>query len=179
LWRIGARPGRRYGRGVVERAPTGLVVGRFCPPHLGHRHLITSAAALVDRLVVFVNSRDDEPIPGERRAAWLAEAHPDVRVVEVRHALPTDFGDPDVWERWMMLFRSHWPYADGPHIVFSSEAYGEELARRFGARAVAVDPDRTTVPVSATMIRERPLEHLHLLEPSVAAWVEAWGRGRA
>ena len=62
-------------------------------------------------------------------------------------------------------------------VVFSSEPYGNEIARRFGARAVAVDPSRTAVPVSATLIRERPLEHLHFLAPPVRAWVEAQARG--
>jgi HTH-type transcriptional regulator, transcriptional repressor of NAD biosynthesis genes len=152
--------------------PTGLIVGRFCPPHLGHSHLIDEAGRAVDHLVVMVNTRDSEPIPGELRAGWLAELHPDVTVVEVRHDLPTDFHDRDLWERWMALFREKWPLADGPDVVFSSEPYGDEIARRFGARAVAVDPARTTVPVSATLIRERPLEHLDFLAPPVRTWVE-------
>ncbi len=153
--------------------PTGLIVGRFCPPHLGHSHLIERAAGAVDRLVVMVNTRDGEPIPGELRVAWLAELHPDVVVVEVRHDLPTDFDDEELWARWMALFRARWPLPEGPHVVFSSEPYGDEIARRFGARAVAVDPARTAVPVSATLIRERPLEHLQFLAPPVRAWVEA------
>jgi HTH-type transcriptional regulator, transcriptional repressor of NAD biosynthesis genes len=162
---------------VTDR--TGLIVGRFCPPHLGHSHLIDEAARRVDRLVVMVNTRQGEPIPGEKRAAWLAELNPDVTVVEVRHDLRTDFDDEDLWERWMDLFRSHWPYDDGPDVVFSSEPYGEEIARRFGARAVAVDPARTTVPISATLIRERPLEHLEFLAPPVRAYMEQQARGAA
>jgi HTH-type transcriptional regulator, transcriptional repressor of NAD biosynthesis genes len=153
--------------------PTGLIVGRFCPPHLGHSHLIEQAGRTVDRLVVMVNTREGEPVPGELRAGWLAELHPDVVVVEVRHDLPTDFDDQELWARWMALFREHWPLTEGPHVVFSSEPYGDEIARRFGARAVAVDPARTAVPVSATLIRERPLEHLQYLAPPVRAWMEA------
>ena len=40
----------------------GLIVGRFCPPHLGHSFMIDAAAAKVDQLVVMVNTRDGEPI---------------------------------------------------------------------------------------------------------------------
>src|SRR5436853_90478 len=79
------------------------------------------AAATVDRLVVMVNTRVGEPIPGGLRVGWLAELHPGVRVVEVHHDLATDFADEALWARWMALFRSHWPYPDGPHVVFSSE----------------------------------------------------------
>lgn len=157
---------------------TGLIVGRFCPPHLGHSHLIETAADQVDHLVVFVNTRSTEPIPGDLRAGWLAELHPDVTVVEVRHDLDTDFADQELWDRWMVLLRAHWPLRDGPDLVFSSEGYGSELAVRLGARGVAVDPARDAVPISATQIREAPLEHLDFLAPAVRGWVETWGRER-
>lgn len=157
--------------GVVR---TGLVIGRFCPPHLGHSHLIARAAEQVDQLVVFVNTRDGEVVPGALRTAWLAQLHPEATVIEVHHDLDTDFGDEALWARWMTLLRSAWPGpGEGPDVVFSSESYGNELARRFGAEAVGVDPGRVTVPVSATMVREAPADHLDRLAPPVRAWVEA------
>jgi HTH-type transcriptional regulator, transcriptional repressor of NAD biosynthesis genes len=154
---------------------TGLVIGRFDPPHLGHSYLIEQAAAQVDALVVYVNTSDGEAAPGGLRAAWLAELHPDVTVVEVRHDLRTDWSDEALWAEWISLFRSHWPYDAGPDVVFSSEGYGSEIARRLGAQGVAVDPERGAVPVSATMVRADPLAHLHFLAPPVRAWVEAGG----
>jgi NadR type nicotinamide-nucleotide adenylyltransferase len=161
-----------------ERRPTGLIIGRFCPPHLGHSHLIRAAADQVDALVVFVNTRDGEVIPGSLRAGWLSELHPDVTVVEVRHDLDTNFDDPELWRRWMELLRESWPFDEGPDIIFSSEGYGSELARRFGADEVVVDQGRVTVPISATQIREAPLDHLDYLAPPVRQWVEVWGRER-
>jgi hypothetical protein len=94
--------------------------------------------------------------PGRLRAGWLDELHPHVAVVEVRHDLPTDFGDEGLWARWMELFRRHWPHDDGPHAVFSSDPYVDGIAERFGAEPVVVDAERATVPVSATMIRTAP-----------------------
>ena len=152
---------------------TGLIVGRFNPPHLGHSHMIEWAAARCDRLVVFVNTRDGELVPGSLRAQWLAELHPDVRVVEVAHDLETNFADESLWAKWMELFRSHWPHSTGPDVIFSSDPYVDELARRFGAEAVVVDADRTTVPISATMIRESPGDHLEMVAPQVRAWIES------
>jgi len=157
--------GRRY--------PTGLIVGRFNPPHLGHSYMIDWAAARADRLVVFVNTRDGELVPGSLRAGWLAELHPDVRVIEVHHDLDTNFDDEELWAKWMALFRSKWPDEAGPHAVFSSDPYIAELAGRFGAEAVVVDAARTTIPISATEIREAPADHLDRLAPPVRAWVEA------
>ena len=153
---------------------TGLVVGRFDPPHLGHSFLIGAAATRCDELVVYVNSsavRDSAP--GALRAAWLAELHPDVRVIEVVHQLGTDFDDEELWQRWIELFREHWPHDTGPDIVCSSDPYVAELARRLGAEPVVVDADRVNVPISATMVRNDPGAHLAMLAPPVRAWVEA------
>lgn len=155
------------------RWPTGLIVGRFDPPHLGHSHMIEQALARVGTLVVYVNSRVSDAVPGDRRAGWLAELHPAARVVEVRHDLDTDFADEQLWQRWIALFRERWPLETGPDVVLSSDAYVEELARRLGAESDIVDPQRRAVPVSATLIRGDPGGHLDRLAPPVRAWVEA------
>ncbi len=153
---------------------TGLIVGRFDPPHLGHSFMIDWAAQRCGQLVVFVNSSTSaDTAPGELRAGWLAELHPAVHVRGVRHELWNDWDDEELWARWMALFRSEWPLAAGPHVVFSSDAYVSEIARRFDAESVVVDADRVTVPISATQIRESPMEHLDRLAPPVRAWVEA------
>jgi len=159
------RPGAR-------RAPTGLIVGRFDPPHLGHSYLVEEAARRCDRLVVFVNSGATDAVPGARRAGWLAELHPDVTVVEVAHELRTDFADESLWLEWIDLFRRHWPHDDGPHAVFSSDPYVVELARRLDADAVVVDAERRAVPISATRIRANPDAHLDRLALPVRNWVE-------
>ncbi|MET0144944.1 MAG: adenylyltransferase/cytidyltransferase family protein [Ilumatobacteraceae bacterium] len=163
-----------------SRAATGLVIGRFDPPHLGHSFLIEQAAARCDQLAVYVNSSTvRDAAPGDLRAAWLADLHPGVRVIEVVHDLPTDWGDEGLWLRWIELFQRHWPFATGPDLVCSSDPYVAELARRLGAEPVVVDADRVNVPISATRIRDDPAAHLAMLAPPVRAWVEQhWVDGR-
>jgi HTH-type transcriptional regulator, transcriptional repressor of NAD biosynthesis genes len=157
----------------VSRHATGLIVGRFDPPHFGHSHMIEWAAQRCAELVVFVNtSPERDTAPGDLRARWLAELHPEVTVIEVRHRLGTDFDDEALWAQWMALFSEMWPHDEGPHAVFSSDDYVVELASRFGADHVVVDAERTTVPISATQIRQDPARHLHRLAPPVRAWVE-------
>jgi NadR type nicotinamide-nucleotide adenylyltransferase len=159
---------------AAPTAPTGLIVGRFDPPHLGHSYMIERAASQCEQLVVFVNtSPDRDTVPGDLRAGWLAELHEEVTVVEVRHRLGTDFDDEELWAKWMALFADHWPHEVGPHVVFSSDAYVVELASRFGADHVVVDAERAAVPISATEIRTDPGAHLDRLAPRVRAWVEA------
>ena len=158
--------------GDTDIFDTGLIVGRFHPPHLGHSWFIDVAARRCRRLVVFVNTRIGEAVPGELRARWLADLHPHVTVREVAHNLDTDWNDEGLWNKWIELFRSHWPHESGPHAVFSSDSYVDELARRLGARAVVVDEPRVNVPISATQIRNDPLGNLGMLAPSVREWVE-------
>ena len=152
--------------------PTGLIIGRFDPPHLGHSYMIRWAAERCTRLVVFVNTKDGEAAPGELRATWLQDLHPDVTVVRVQHSLHNDWNDSDLWNKWMTLLRSKWPLNEGPHVVISSDPYVSELARRFDAEALVCDPERVNVPISATLVRNDPAAHLEKLAPEVRRWVE-------
>ena len=157
---------------------SGLIVGRFDPPHLGHSYMIEWALKRCERLVVFVNTKDGEAAPGDMRAAWLAELHPDVTVVQVAHTLHNDWNDEELWKKWIDLFRSKWPFEDGPDVVVSSDFYISELARRLGAEALVCDADRVNVPISATAIRNDPAAHLERLAPVVRRWVEQnWLKG--
>lgn len=136
--------------------------------------MIEQAAKRVDQLVVYVNwSSRRDTVPGELRATWLTELHPNVEIRGVWHQLGTDFDDEELWSKWMALFRDHWPYDDGPHAVFSSDPYVSGLAERFDAEAITIDAERNAVPISATQIRERPHDHLDMVAEPVRAWIES------
>lgn len=144
---------------------TGLVIGKFMPPHRGHLHLLAAAAARVDCLTVILFTKAGEPVPGDLREAWMRELFPGVDLRRVTEEHPVDFADPAAWAAWIGAIRRVLPA--GPDLVFSSEGYGDELARRLGARHVPVDRERAAVPVSGTMIREAPLAHWEFLPSCV------------
>ncbi|MFC7529554.1 AAA family ATPase [Actinoplanes sp. GCM10030250] len=149
----------------------GLIVGKFYPPHAGHHALIEAAAAVCERVTVVVAPSSGESIPLELRLEWLRAAHgPAVRFAGVYDDHPIDYDDPAVWELHMAVFRA----AAGTgrvDAVFSSEAYGTELARRFHAEAVVVDPERTRIPVSGTAIRADPVANWAYLGPGARGWL--------
>src|SRR5215207_783182 len=109
----------------------GLVLGKFLPYHAGHAHLIRAARAEVEELVVLVCSLPGDPIPGALRYAWVRECHPDCRVVHVAEEVPQAPEDDErFWPIWTELIARR----AGPiDVVFTSEDYGDELARRLGA----------------------------------------------
>lgn len=50
------------------------MVGKFYPPHLGHLHLITQAAAGCGAVTVLVMAARNETLPLANRVAWLRTA---------------------------------------------------------------------------------------------------------
>ncbi|WNV89273.1 AAA family ATPase [Umezawaea sp. Da 62-37] len=145
-----------------------LVLGKFYPPHAGHHHLIRTAAARSDRTTVAVLGSSAESIPLADRVSWLAAEHsadPGVVVVGDLDDHPMDFEDDAIWQLHIGVTRSvltRRAILDGDpsgapvDAVFSSEAYGDELAKRLGAEHVSVDPARSAFPVSGTAVREDP-----------------------
>ena len=164
--------GARARRGRRRRLlTTGLIVGRFCPPHLGHSHLIESAAAQVDQLVVFVNTRDGEVVPGELRAEWLARAasrrRPSSRCATTSTPTSTtrtsgSGGSPSSEHAGRST--------RGPDVDFSSEAYGTEIARRLGRRGGRRRPrPGGRADLGHDDPRADPRAHLDPLAPPVRA----------
>jgi NadR type nicotinamide-nucleotide adenylyltransferase len=145
---------------VIRR---GLIVGKFYPPHRGHKYLIDYARSQVDELWVIVCGKPEHEPSGELRAAWMREIHPDVNVLLIDDRLDAD--DSRLWAEnsigWLGF---------APDVVFTSEDYGERFAHYLGCRHVLVDRARGVVPVSGTAVRRDPSGCWEFLEPPVRAY---------
>jgi NadR type nicotinamide-nucleotide adenylyltransferase len=135
---------------------TGMLLGKFLPPHLGHVYLSEFAGRFVDRLTVVVCSLRREPIPGDLRFRWMGELLPFANVVHLTDELPQEpVEHPDFWNLWRLALIRVLP--EKPDFVFASEDYGRRLADELGAAFVPVDRERSAVPVSGTAIRTDPM----------------------
>lgn len=140
----------------------GVVVGKFYPPHRGHKHLIDTARSRVDRLAVILAHHPTQTIPGELRLAWLREIHPTCDI----HLVPDELADDSrEWAEFTINYLGR-----PPDVVFTSEDYGPRYAACMGARHVMVDRLRISVPCSGTAVRTAPLVNLDFLEPCVRAY---------
>jgi len=144
---------------------TGLIIGKFMPVHTGHLALIDAARAQVDTLTLILFSKPDEPIPGAVRLGWLRALYPTLTIHHIDEPGAVDYADEAAWAFWTAAIRAAHPAPVA--VVFSSEPYGLELARRLGARHVAFDPERTQMPISATQVRADPMAHWQYLPPPV------------
>ena len=140
----------------------GLVIGKFLPPHRGHKHLIDTALARCERVSVIVCDKPEMRPEGALRAKWLREIHPDADVILIDDRLPAD--DSRLWAENTRLV-----LGKSPDVVFTSEDYGEPYARFLGCEHVLVDRERRAVPCSGTLVRTSPLDALEFLEPCVRA----------
>lgn len=147
-----------------HRYKRGLVIGKFYPPHLGHKYLIDTAKSQCEELTVILCYKRSEMIPGTLRAQWLKQIHPDVYVKLIEDTKLAD-DDSKGWAAFTLDILGFVPDA-----VFTSEAYGDPYASFMGAIHVLVDKERTTIPISATKIRSNPLHHAQFLAPVVRAY---------
>ncbi|NNE41690.1 MAG: AAA family ATPase [Marinicaulis sp.] len=160
---MASRPPRGRCGDVISH---GLFLGKFMPPHRGHRFVCETALNMVDELTVLVCSTDAEPIDGALRAAWMAKAIPGANIVHMHRDIPQGPADhPDFWEIWEAAIREHAPQPISH--VFGSEPYIFRLANDLNATPVMIDPDREIYPVAASDIRDDPAEHWRdLLAPA-------------
>lgn len=154
----------------MRQATTGLVIGKFMPPHNGHLALIEFARQRCGNLIVLLGARLGEPISGQLRLEWLrslVDGNGRVRVDYTEDDLPeAPRADRRVSMVWADYLKKRYPDAD---VLFSSEEYGAYLAEYMGILHVPFDPQRTGVPVSGSGIRRHPLAHWGHLPPPVRA----------
>lgn len=142
----------------------GVVIGKFYPPHRGHKYLIDTAAAAVEELTVIVCGKAEQLINGDLRAAWLRAIHPTARVLAIDDHYPDD--DSRLWAALTVGW-----LGGPPDVVFTSEGYGDAYARYLGCDHILVDRARRIVPCSGTAIRADPLAHWAYLEPPVRGFL--------
>jgi len=141
---------------------SGVVAGKFNPPHLGHLFFIETAAASCDSLYVILCDRVGQTIAAADRASWLADAVPDnCSIIVTADDIPNDSKSWGI--RTRTLLSQH------PDVAFTSESYGETWAAAMGCAHELIDKNRLTVPVRATDIRVDLRRQFHLLLPAARA----------
>lgn len=141
----------------------GVVIGKFLPPHGGHRLLIETALSRCGRVVVIVCGKPGDPIPPELRADWLREIVPSAEIMLIDDRY--DENDSRVWAENTIGWLGR-----PPDVVFTSEHYGDAYAGHLGCFHVSVDPGRVAVPCSGTAVRSDPYAMWEFIDPPVRAW---------
>jgi HTH-type transcriptional repressor of NAD biosynthesis genes len=148
----------------------GFVCGKFYPFHLGHQYMIDQALLQCHYLYVFVIEQAAQAPCGELRRDAIDAAYPQFRSPCVDVRLVPDlahYEDDNEWAHDFALQIDYVTEGDSIDVVFSSEPYGELVAKQFGADFVVVDLDRIAIPVSGTLIRSDPEKHIDWVHPKM------------
>lgn len=144
----------------------GLVLGKFAPLHKGHQFLIKTALVQCDRVYVLVYDASEVSwIPLHRRANWIRTLYPEAHVIE-GHGAPSRTGLDEETIRIQDEYIASVMPEKITHF-FSSEKYGEHVAKGLGAVDIRVDQERLTWPVSGTRCRDNPDAMRDFMHPLV------------
>lgn len=184
----GSASGRRFRRG--------LVVGKFSPLHRGHELVIKHALADCDEVLIISYTVPEFPrCPAAVRERWLAELFPQTRRLVIdaaglavrcaeRGLTPRTIPDNDAGDephRRFCAWLCHAILDFHPDAVFTSEYYGDGFAAVLGeclsaetgasrtVNHVCVDRQRSTEPISGTMLRANPHAKREFMSPVVYA----------
>lgn len=145
---------------------TGLTLGKYAPFHRGHQYVIETALAEVDEMVVLIYDTHVTPIPLSVRANWIRTLYPQVTVIEAWDG-PEGYSNERAFEIQQEEYIIK--MLNGRRIThfYSSEFYGDHVSKALDALDRRLDEARTTVPISATMIRENPFRYREFIDDVV------------
>ena len=144
----------------------GFTIGKFAPFHKGHQFLIETALKEVDKMIVVVYDTDLIDIPSEHRAEWIKKLYPNVEI-KFAHNPPMQYGLDKESVNIQMKYLSEIMEDENPTHFYSSEKYGEHVAKYMNLVDRRVDNERKTFPVRSTMIRNDLDENKNWIENHV------------
>lgn len=145
----------------------GFLLGKFAPLHKGHQLLIETALAENDHVIIMIyHSPEFTTVPLPFRANWIKHLYPSVQVIEAWDG-PMEIGDtPEI----KAIHEAYILKTLGSKTIdnfYSSEFYGEHVSNALGAKDRRIDSDRSTIPVSATAIRDDLFGNRQFIDPIV------------
>lgn len=152
----------------MEDKVVGLVFGKFSPFHLGHQALINYALQYVHTLYIVVCSSDKEIITGKTRKQWIEVVIINLNLVSNQntHVIQYDYDEATLPNSSVSSEAISKIWADAllhllPKIdtLFTSELYGDYVAKFMNIKHVSFDPNRIAFPISASLIKHSLIDN--------------------
>lgn len=155
----------------VKMYKTGVLAGKFLPPHRGHLSAIINAATQCEILYVVVSHSDSQTeklckdsrcdyMSGIMRATWLSQelqGFDHIKVLLLDESNIPEY--PNGWAEWSQMLKEIVPAKID--VLFGGEPDYKKVNNIWFPESdyVLFDFSRERYPISATMIRNNPLEH--------------------
>ena len=132
---------------------TGFTIGKFAPFHKGHEFLIETALNEVDELYVVVYDTPKLDIDIDTKINWIKDRYPGVKIIKAFDS-PKQYGLDQDSVKVQMEYLEKQLGEVKPNVFYSSELYGEEVAKWMNIPHRMVDLERKNVPIGASKIRK-------------------------
>lgn len=141
----------------------GFTIGKFAPLHKGHQFLIEKALKEMDEFYIIVYETHLIKNNVKQRANWIEKLYPKAKILYAYNP-PSQYGlDKESVKIQIDYLKSIIKNIPVTHF-YSSEKYGEYVAKNMNVIDVRVDPERKHVPITATKIRNNTEENKGFLE---------------
>lgn len=152
----------------------GLIIGKFMPLHIGHENMFNYAMNLCDELFIVVLGHDGEPIPLSQRYKWVKDCDEfkdgldRVNIISLHYdpnkLNPSSESDLESAHQWADFLENQISCCD---VIIGSEEYVKFMAEYKGKHYEIYDEKRNNISISATEIRNNPVEKWGYLASSV------------
>lgn len=151
----------------------GFTIGKFAPLHKGHQYLIETALKEMDKFYIVIYETDVINIPIQTRANWIKKLYPQVEILYAYHP-PKRYGLDEKSVKIQMDYLL--PIIQNLNCThfYSSEKYGEKVAKYLNIIDRRVDEKREIIPIRATNIRENLEKNKEKIEDFIIKDIEKW-----
>lgn len=151
----------------------GFTIGKFAPLHKGHQYLIETALKEMDKFYIVIYETDVINIPIQTRANWIKKLYPQVEILYAYHP-PKQYGLDEKSVKIQMDYLL--PIIQNLNCThfYSSEKYGEKVAKYLNIIDRRVDEKREIIPIRATNIRENLEKNKEKIEEFIIKDIEKW-----
>ena len=151
----------------------GFTIGKFAPLHKGHQYLIETALKEMDKFYIVIYETDVINIPIQTRANWIKKLYPQVEILYAYHP-PKQYGLDEKSVKIQMEYLL--PIIQNLNCThfYSSEKYGEKVAKYLNIIDRRVDEKREIIPIRATNIRENLEKNKEKIEDFIIKDIEKW-----
>lgn len=140
---------------------TGVVIGKFMPPHLGHEYLFNFASLYCDELYILVDNFFGQTLSTSIRIDIIKKLMPNVHVLTFANFMPQDPTTDKFWDIWKHGIES--TVGKQINVLIAAMDYGTQLSNVLNCTFIPIDIERNSIPISATMIRENPFKYWDFL----------------
>ena len=151
----------------------GFTIGKFAPLHKGHQYLIETALKEMDKFYIVIYETDVINIPIQTRANWIKKLYPQVEILYAYHP-PKQYGLDEKSVKIQMDYLLPIIQNLNCNHFYSSEKYGEKVAKYLNIIDRRVDEKREIIPIRATNIRENLEKNKEKIEDFIIKDIEKW-----